>query len=310
MNGLLTDTFLTALVAGGILAGVPLLFAALGETISERAGVLNIGLEGMMLVGAYVGFTAAYRTDSIWTGFAAGAGAGIFVSLFMVLLCVWLGLDQIVIGIALTLAAEGLTSLLHEALLTERPRLGRIPEVAIPGLADLPVVGRSVFSQHLIVYLGFGLVVLVWWILRGTSIGLNLRAAGDKPSALDAAGVNVVATRSWAVLSTGALAGVGGAFLSIVAAGTFEPFMTNGAGFIAIVIAMLARGRTFWVVLGALLFGMSLALATALQLVGVNIPIDVVLMLPFVAVIAALLLFGRQAYLPAALGIPYVRGAT
>jgi ABC-type uncharacterized transport system permease subunit len=111
------------------------------------------------------------------------------------------------------------------------------------------------------------------------------------------------------VLSTGALAGIGGAFLSIVATGTFEPFMTNGAGFIAIVIAMLARGRAFWVVLGALLFGMSLALATALQLVGVNIPIDVVLMLPFVAVIAALLFFGRQAYLPAALGIPYVRGA-
>lgn len=309
MNGLLTDTFLTALVAGGILAGVPLLFAALGETISERAGVLNIGLEGMMLLGAYVGFTAAYRTDSIWTGFAAGAGAGMFVSLFMIVLCVRLGLDQIVIGIALTLAAEGLTSLLHGALLTERPRLGRIPEFAIPGLAELPVVGRSVFSQHLIVYLGFGLVVFVWWMLRGTSIGLNLRAAGDKPSALDAAGVSVVATRSWAVLSTGALAGIGGAFLSIVAAGTFEPFMTNGAGFIAIVIAMLARGRAFWAVLGSLLFGMSLALATALQLVGVNIPIDVVLMLPFVAVIAALLLFGRQAYLPAALALPYVRGA-
>jgi general nucleoside transport system permease protein len=125
MNGLLTDTFLTALVAGGMLAGVPLLFAALGETISERAGVLNIGLEGMMLMGAYVGFTAAYRTDSIWTGFAAGAGAGMFVSLFMIVLCVRLGLDQIVIGIALTLAAEGLTSLLHEALLTERPRLAR-----------------------------------------------------------------------------------------------------------------------------------------------------------------------------------------
>ncbi len=309
MSDVLTETFLTALVAGGLLAGIPLLVAALGETISERAGVLNIGLEGMMLLGAYVGFSGALYSGYTWVGLAAGLGAGVFVSLFMVVLCVRLGLDQIVVGIALTLAAEGLTSLLHGAILTERPRLGSVSLVTIPGLSEIPVLGRSVFSQHLVVYLTLGLVILVSWMFRSTNAGLSLRAAGDKPSALDAAGVSVHGTRTWAVLATGALGGLGGAYLSIVGAGTFEPFMTNGAGFIAIVIAMLARGRPFWVVVGALVIGMSLQLQTALQVARIDIPIDVVNMLPFLAVIAVLLVFGRRAYLPAALGLPYVRGA-
>lgn len=304
-----TEQFLTALVAGGIVAGVPLLFAALGETISERAGVLNIGLEGMMLVGAYVGFSCALYSDSTWAGLAGGLAAGMAVSVLMAVLCVRLGLDQIVIGIAITLAAEGLTSLLHGAILPDRPRLGAPELVAIPGLDDLPVVGRSIFTQHLVVYLGIGLVIAVWWMFRSTNAGLNLKAAGDKPSALDAAGVSVYRVRTGAVLTTGALAGLGGAYLAILGAGTFEPFMTGGAGFIAIVIAMLARGRPLWVVLGSLVIGMSLQLQTALQVARVDIPIDVVNMLPFLAVIVVLLIFGRRAYLPAALGIPYVRGA-
>ena len=309
MSDVFTETFVTALVNGGLLAGIPLLVAALGEAISERAGVLNIGLEGMMLLGGYVGFSGALYGHYTWVGLAAGMGAGMFVALFMVVLCVRLGLDQIVVGIALTLACEGLTSLLHGAILTERPRLGAVELVTIPGLAEIPVLGRSVFSQHLVVYVSFGLVILVWWMFRSTNPGLNLRAAGDKPAALDAAGVSVYATRSWAVLATGALGGLGGAYLAIVSAGTFEPFMTNGAGFIAIVIAMLARGRPAWVVVGSLLIGMSLQLQTALQVARIDIPIDVVNMLPFLAVIAVLLAFGRRAYLPAALGLPYVRGA-
>lgn len=309
MNDVLTEAFLTALVAGGILAGIPLLFASLGETISERSGVLNIGLEGMMLMGAYVGFSCALYSGYTWVGLGGGVAAGMLTSLIMVALCVRLGLDQIVVGIAITLAAEGLTSLLHGAFLGDRPRLGSSELVRIPGLADIPVAGGSVFTQHLVVYLGLGIVIAVWWIFRSTTVGLNLRAAGDKPAALDAAGVSVRATRSWAVLATGALGGLGGAYLAILGAGTFEPFMTNGAGFIAIVIAMLARGRPLWVVVGSLLIGMSLQLQTALQVAGVDIPIDVVNMLPYLAVIVVLLLFARQAYLPAALGVPYVRGA-
>ncbi len=309
MSDVFTEAFLTALVSGGILAGIPLLFAALGETVSERAGVLNIGLEGMMLIGAYVGFSCALYSGFTWVGLGAGLIAGMAVSLLMVLFCVRLGLDQIVIGIAITLAAEGLTSLLHGAILTDRPRLGTPELVAIPGLDELPVVGRSIFTQHLVVFLGIGLAVAVWWMFRSTTVGLSLKAAGDKPAALDAAGVSVYRTRSGAVLTAGAMAGLGGAYLAILGAGTFEPFMTNGAGFIAIVIAMLARGRAFWVVVGSLVIGMSLQLQTALQVARVDIPIDVVNMLPFLAVIVVLLIFGRKAYLPAALGVPYVRGA-
>jgi simple sugar transport system permease protein len=310
MSELLTRTFLTTLISGGLIAGVSLMFTALGETISERAGVLNIGLEGMMLVGAYVGFVGAYYGHSFWVGFAAGIGGGAVASLFMVVLCVRLGLDQIVVGIAITLAGEGITSVLQETQFGATfPRLGAPPTVAIPVLSDIPVVGKSVFDQPLIVYLGLAAVGAVSWIFRRTNAGLNLRAAGEKPEALDAAGVSVVATRSYAALCTGALAGLGGAYLSIVGAGTFTPFMTQGQGFMAIVIAMLARGKPLWVVLGSFLFGISLSVATALQLAGINISTDVVNLLPFIAIMVALVAFARRSYLPPALALPYVRGA-
>jgi general nucleoside transport system permease protein len=316
VSDLLTQSFLTALIAGGVLAGVPLMFAALGEMVSERAGVLNIGLEGMMLMGAYVGFVVAYTGPSTVLGFLAGAGAGAAVAVIMVLLCVRWGLDQIVVGIAITLAAEGVTALLFDSEFAQsRPTLGEIGRVSIPGLSSIPVVGGkdtsdgSVFSQPVIVYVGVGIVLLTAWVLRRTHLGLNLRAAGDKPSALDAAGVSVTATRTWATLFAGAMAGLGGAYLSVVAAGLFEAFITQGRGFIAIVLAMLARGRPLWVVIGSFLFGISLSISDALQIAGIDISTDVVFMLPFVAVIVVLLLFGRRAGLPAALGLPYVRGA-
>jgi simple sugar transport system permease protein len=316
LTELFTQEVITALIAGGILAGIPLLFAALGEMVSERAGVLNIGIEGTMLVGAYVGFVAAYHSGSTSLGFLAGAGAGAAVSIIMVVLCVWFGLDQIVVGIAITLAAEGATAMIFDAQFAEsRPTLGETGRVSIPLLSDIPVVGGrdssdgSLFSQPAIVYVGLILVVVVAWMMRRTHMGLNIRAAGDKPAALDAAGVSVRATRSWAVLFGGAMAGVGGAYLSITAAGLFEAFITQGRGFIAIVLAMLARGKALWVLIGSFIFGISLSLSDALQIAGIDISTDVVFMLPFVAVIVVLILFGRRAYLPAALGLPYVRGA-
>jgi simple sugar transport system permease protein len=155
---------------------------------------------------------------------------------------------------------------------------------------------------------GVVLVIAAHFMLRRTSAGLSLRAAGEKPAALDAAGVNVDRTRTVATIAAGLGAGLGGGYLSIVAAGTFTPFMTQGQGFIAIVIAMLARGTAPWTIVGSLLFGMSLSVATALQLIGVQISTDYVQMLPFVAVIVVLVLFARRSYLPSALALPYVRG--
>jgi ABC-type uncharacterized transport system permease subunit len=309
MTSILTTTFIAAVISGAILAGMPLLFAALGETVSEQAGVLNIGLEGMMLLGAYAGFVTANASGSFWLGFLASIAAGMAVSLLMVVFCVRMGRDQIVVGIAILLAMEGLTSLLHQVQYgTSYPRLGAVRTIPIPGLSKIPVVGPSVFNQPLIVYIGFALIFVVAWMLYKTNLGLHIRAAGWKPVALDNAGVDVIGIRTVAVLMTGALGGLGGGYMAIVTAGIFVPFMIGGQGFIAIVIAMLARGRPIWVLIGSLLFGVALSIATALQLVGIDISTDVVQMLPFIVVILALALFARHSYLPAALALPFERG--
>ncbi len=311
----LTNVFWTSVVAGGLLAGVPLMFTALGETISERAGVLNIGLEGMMLLGAYIGFLGAYYAHSVWVGFLTGALGGMAGSVFMVVLCVWLGLDQIVVGIAIFLAGEGITSVLYQTHFSStQPSLGAPPENAIPLLDRIPILGKPIngefplFNQPLIVYLGVAFAVVLTWTFKSTNVGLNLRAAGEKPEALDSAGVSVVATRSYAALSTGALAGLGGAYLAVVT-GQFQPFFTQGQGFMAIVIAMLARGRPLGAVAFSLLFGIALSINDPLQLVGVNLKPEVLHTLPFASIILALILFARRAYLPPALALPYVRGA-
>jgi ABC-type uncharacterized transport system permease subunit len=310
MNGLFSEVFLSALLFGAITAAIPLLLAGLGEQMSERAGVLNIGIEGMMISGAYLGFVGAFYSGSLWLGFLTGMIGGMAVALIMALLCVRLGLNQIVIGIALTLGLEGLTALLHHFQFSRSyPRLPAADATVIPVLSDIPVLGPALFKHHLLVYLALALVAVMSFVYRRTQLGLNLQAAGDKPAALDVAGVDVIRTRTFAVLATGALAGLGGAYLANVGAGLFIPFITNGAGFLGIVLAMLARGRPIWVLFGALLFGVCLSLTTAMQVAGINIPTDVIQMLPFLAVMIMLVLFGRRASLPAALGISYERGA-
>lgn len=309
MEALLTSAFLSALLAGALATGIPLLLAGLGEQLSEKAGVLNIGIEGMLLLGAYAGFLAAWASGSFWVGFLAGMAGGMALALPMIFLCVVLGLNQIVVGIALTLCAQGLTALLHHVHFSRTyPRLPKVEVLPLPLLSDIPVIGQALFSRHPVAYLAVLLVPLLIWLFRRSPIGLNLQAAGDRPEALDTAGVSVKATRSWAVLFTGASAGLGGAYLSTIGAGTFIPFMTGGAGFIAIVLAMLARGRPLWVLWGALLFGACLSLTTALQVAGLPVPTDIVQMLPFAVVMIFLVVFGRRAALPAALGQAFRRG--
>lgn len=307
---LFTQSFIITLLLGAIAAGIPLLLAGLGEQLSEKAGVLNIGLEGMMLFGAYTGFLVAWASGNTALGLIAGAVGGVIVAAVMALLCVRLGLNQIVTGIALTLAAEGLTALLHFVQFSRTyPRLDGVQPLPIWPLSEIPFVGPVLFNNNAIFYLAIILVAMFSWIYRQTHLGAALQAAGDKPAALDAAGVDVVRTRSMAVLVTGALAGLGGAYMSIAVAGVFVPFMSHGNGFIAIVLAMLARGRPLWVLGGALLFGGSLSLTTALQVAGVDVPTDVIQMLPFAMVMLVLLVAGRKAALPQALGESFVRGA-
>ena len=309
MDATLTATILSALIAGTVVTGVPLLLAALGEQVSQTAGVLNIGVEGMMLAGAFGGFAGAYYAGSIAVGFVAGGLTGLLITLPMIGLCAVRGVNQIAVGIALTIGTQGLTALLHHVLFARTyPRLPDIDGSAIPLLSDLPIVGAALFDRHPIVYAALVLIPALVWLYRSSHVGLNLRTAGDSPAALDAAGVSVHATRAWATAVTGLLAGLGGAYMAIVGAGLFVPFMTGGAGFIAIVLAMLARGRPVWVLVGAAVYGASLSATTALQIVGVTVPTDLIQMLPFVAVLAMLVALARRTGLPAALGQPYERG--
>lgn len=310
METLMTEAFLSSLLTGAIMAAIPMLLAGLGEQMSEKAGVLNIGIEGMMLMGAYLGFYTAFHLESLWLGFVGGMAGGMAVAVLMAVLCVRLGLNQIVIGIGLTLGAEGLTAMLHHFQFSRSyPRLPAPVRVDLPVLTDIPVLGPSLFGRHPVVYLALMAVVVLAILYRRTNLGMTLRAAGESPAALDVAGGNVLGVRVFAVMFTGAMAGLGGAYLANVAAGLFLPFMTGGAGFLGIVLAMLARGRPFWVLIGALIFGAALSMTTALQVAGSNIPTDVIQMLPFVAVLIVLVIFGRKARLPAALGISYERGA-
>lgn len=310
MTALLTEAFLTALLTGAIMAGIPLLLAGLGEMISERAGVLNLGIEGMMMVGAFLGFYVNWRTGSGALGFLAGAGGGMAMATVMVLFCVRRGINQIVIGIGLTLFAGGLTAMLHYyAFARSYPRLGARDTLEIPVLSQIPVIGQSLFNTHPVVYLSIALIAATGWVMRRTNLGLAIRAAGDKPAAADTAGVEIMAIRTAAVLFAGTMAGLGGAFLSTVSASVFVPFMTHGDGYIGIVLAMLSRGRPIWVLVGALIFGACLSMTTALQVAGIGIPTDVIQMLPFAAVLLVLILFGRSANPPPALTVFYARGS-
>lgn len=310
MTVLADQAFLGALLFGAVTAAMPMLLAGLGEQMSERAGVMNIGLEGMMLGGAFAGFITANATGSLWLGLLAGSAAGGALAALVAVLCVRLGLEQVVIGVGITLGAQGLTSLLHQILLARtQPRLPAPDIVPVPILADLPVIGPGLFQHHALVYVGVALVCAMGLVYRHLIFGLQLAAAGEKPEALDAAGVDVVRVRTGAVLAAGALSGLGGAYLSEIAAGVFVPFMTNGTGFLGIVLAMLAGGRPFLVLCGALVFGTCLSMATALQVVGVRVPSEAIQMLPFLAVMLLLILVGHRSSLPSVLGAAYVRGS-
>lgn len=309
MDALLTQSFLASLLTGAVISAVPLILAGLGEQFSERAGVLNIGLEGMMLTGACAAFAADLAGGGLWGGLAAALLAGSAVGALVAFLCVRLGLNQIIVGIAVTLGASGLTALIHNTFFAKTyPRLDPAPKLALPVLSEIPVLGQALFTHNPATWIALGLPAVFALLYRHSYLGLNLAAAGEKPEALDAAGISVTATRVLAALVAGGMAGLGGGYMATIGSGIFVPHMTAGAGYIAIVLAMLARARPLWVMAGSLIFGACLAATTALQVGGIDLPTDIIQMLPFVMVMLVLVLFGRSASLPAALGQAYHRG--
>jgi ABC-type uncharacterized transport system permease subunit len=290
--------------AATIRTAVPLALAALGELLVERAGLINIGLEGAILAGAFGALVGA-SAHGVALGFASAIAAGLIVALLFVAFVVWARADQIITGTALTLLSMGATGTLYRAIYGSSGVALSIPTSAalpIPGLAALPIIGTALFSQPPITYLVYVLApALAWWLAR-THAGLALRAIGDRPDAAEAAGIAVDRVRALAVLCGGLLGGLAGGTLVLAQAGTFAEGMSAGRGFIAIAIVALGRWTPAGVVGGALLFGAASALQFAFQAMGWNAPYQVFLAIPYLLTLAALAGAVGRARAPASLG--------
>jgi ABC-type uncharacterized transport system permease subunit len=260
------NPFDVALLAAAVRLSLPLILAALGELVSERAGVINIGLEGMMLFGAYAGFITAYATGSVTLSLAAGIGAGLAAGAIMAFASVNLRGDQIVVGVAINLLAAGLTMFLYRLQFEgAQPTTVRMEPFAVPVLSSIPGIGPALFNQLPLVYLGYALVPAVAFLLYRTRHGLMLRAAGEKPVVLHSVGVSVVRVQWSGVLTAGALAGLGGAFLSVGQVGLFAENMTAGRGFLALAAVVFGHWRPYGVVAACFVFGFTDALQLRLQ---------------------------------------------
>jgi len=309
---------LVSILTIAIRAGTSLVYATIGEITTERAGILNLGVEGMMIMGAVSGFAAAFHTGSAWAGVATAMAVGGLMALIHAFLTVTLRADQTVSGLALTIFGTGLASFLGQRLgpggapLVGQvgPRFGR---VAIPGLSDLPAVGSSLFNQDLLVYAMYIFVPLAWYFLFKTRPGLHLRAIGESPQAADAVGVNVFALRYLYTVLGGMLVGLGGAHLSLAYTPGWTENLTGGRGWIAIALVIFATWNPARAVLGALLFGGVNAVQFRLQAAGTTIPAAFLNMLPYAFTIIVLVLitwweaFRKRVGAPAALGLPYMR---
>ena len=276
----------TLLVASLIVAATPILLAAIGELVAERAGVLNLGVEGMMITGAVCGFIAAVTFGSPWLGFVGAALGGAGLSLIFALLTQVFLANQVVTGLALTLFGLGLSALLGQGYIGVRaPSIGRVD---LGPLSDIPFLGRVIFGQDLIVYLSVALVAGVWWMLRATRAGLILRAVGENHGAAHALGHNVVLVRTAAIAFGGACAGLGGAYLSLVRVPQWTEGLTAGAGWIALAIVVFASWRPWRAMTGAYLFGGITVLQLNLQASGAQIPVEYLSMSPYLVTILVL----------------------
>ncbi|WP_146587914.1 ABC transporter permease [Puniceibacterium confluentis] len=291
----------------------PLIFATMGELICERAGVLNLGIEGIMVIGAFSGWIAVYSGLPLWGGVAVAMLAGMGFGALHAVLTVPFGLSQHVVGIGITLLATSSAYYAYRLSLpqvTSPPRIEPFQPVQIPGLSDLPFVGPALFSQTPLTYFAFLTVLVVALVLYRTPLGLALRAVGENPGAVEAQGLSVTALRMGAVIFGSGLMAVGGAFLTISAFSSFFFEMVNGRGWICIALVVFGAWSPSRALLGALLFAAFDALQIRLQQTGFGtlVPYQVFLMIPYVLSILALILMSRRANVPAALMVPYNRG--
>jgi simple sugar transport system permease protein len=284
--------------------GVPLALAAMGEAITERSGVINIGLEGSIIAGALGGALGALALGSGGAGVLTGAVAGLVVAGVFAAFSVGLGTDQIITGTAVTLGGLGMTGAIYQARFGATGTALTLPTLAaapLPGLAEIPWIGSALFAQAPTAYLAYALAPVLWYFLFCTAWGLELRAVGEHPDAAQAAGVRVRWVRFWATVFGGVLAGVAGAHLALAHAGTFAENMSAGRGFIAIAVVVLGRWNPPLVLLAALFFGAASAFQFLLQALGLELPYQLFLALPYLFTLAALAGWVGRARAPAAL---------
>jgi len=304
MDDILTSV--ATLLASTIRNATPLIFAALGGMFSERSGVVNIGLEGLMLISAFAGVVGAHFTGSALVGLGFGLAAGLVFALIHALMCITFEADQIISGTAIILLALGGTGFLMVQIFGSggtSPRVPGFKEVPIPLLSDIPLIGPALFNQSLLVYLMYALIPITWFVVFRTPFGLRLRATGEVPEAVDTAGVSVARMRYYGVALSGLLAACGGVYLSMGILSAFTEGMTGGRGFIALAALIFGRWNPIGAAGAALLFGF--ATAVTFQAPQEVIPLEFIQMLPYILTIVALAAFGGRAIAPAAIGKPY-----
>jgi general nucleoside transport system permease protein len=310
---LLTAQVLIGILSSGIRLATPYLYAALGETFGQRSGVLNLGVEGQMLMGAFAGFYATLTTGSVWLGLLAAMGVGALMGLGMAFISVTLKAEQGISGIGVYLFGLGLSDLLYQKTIGTVKSVQGFQPLHIAALADsssplLRALSEILFSHNVLVYLAFALVPLSAFVLNRTTLGLKIRAAGQNPQAADTLGVNIVGVRYFTVTLGGVFSAVAGASLSIALIHSFQQNMTAGLGFIAVALVYFGAWRPSGVLLGALVFSMVNSLQLWVQVKAIPIPSDIAVMMPYVLTIVALVIAVQRVQQPAALTKIFERG--
>jgi simple sugar transport system permease protein len=308
MSDLLNVTVLLGILYSGIRLATPYLYAAIGETFAQLSGVYNLGVEGMMIMGAYSGFYVGMKTGNLWLGVLAAAITGGLMGLIMAVISVTLQAEQGISGIGLSLFGLGLSSLLFKETLGSVVSITGFQPVKIPILGDIPIIGNVFFNHNVLIYGAFLLVPIATWVLNKTTFGLKVRAAGQNPQAADSLGVNVNHIRYTTVILGGILAGIAGASLSLALINLFQENMTNGMGYIAVALVYFGSWRPTGVMGGALLFSFVNALQLWIQVKGINLPSDIAVMMPYILTIVALAFVTQRVQQPAAMSKPFERG--
>ncbi len=301
---------LEAFFTSTISMATPILLAALGELLVEESGVINIGIEGAMLAGAFFALAAAYFTGSLGLGLLGGVAAGVAINAMLAVLAINLAANQVVAGTALDILALGLTGVFYRRFfgITGKAFMVRpFPTLAIPPLDRIPLVGPALFRQNPLGYLAFAMVPAIWYVVARTRYGLRLRAAGERPDAADTLGLGVYALRWHALLASGVMSGLAGAYLTLAYANTFVENISAGRGFVALAVVILGRRNPWGLAAASVLFGAAMALQFGLQALGTAVPYQFFLALPYALTLAVLASVGGQAASPSALGEPYHR---